>query len=286
MTHFLLARDADFAARFNVTPFAFRHVLHESGMFELEQLVELAKRLPRAYASSEAAGVGDGWGSDPRKLPVSEVVAALAHTNSLVLLKGLADDAQYGPVVRGVLEEVIAGVGPRLGSDIKEFHATLVLSSPGRVTPYHIDAEANFLLQLGGSKAVSVFDPADRTLLTDWELERFYSGDVSAARYDAARQSEAYEFPFAAGDGLHIPLLAPHWVRNGDSVSVALSINCSLRSNDRLGDIYRVNAFLRRRGLRPGQPGRSPLADGVKVGLARVRALLRSKPAAPGVNAG
>ncbi len=261
-----VAPGREFASRYNRTPFVFAHALCEETAFDAAQLVELSKRLPDAYFSTKPATVGDGWGNGaatPRTL--QDTLAHMDSTDSLVLLKGLAQDPQYAPIFRRLLAWVTERVGPALADDISIARATLVVSSPHRVTPYHIDAETNFLFQIRGEKQVSVFEPQDRSLLTHAELERFYGGDASAATYKPARQEEAFGFLLGPGMGLHIPLHAPHWVRNGDSVSVALSINCSLRSNARLSTLYNVNAFLRARGLSPARPGVSPWRDRLKV---------------------
>ena len=41
----------------------------------------------------------------------------------------------------------------------------IFVSSPGSVTPYHIDPERNFLLQVRGNKTMHMFDGSDRSLL-------------------------------------------------------------------------------------------------------------------------
>jgi hypothetical protein len=101
--------------------------------------------------------------------------------------------------------------------------------------------------------------------LTDRELEGFYGGDLSAAKYKRERQKDAFVFDFAPGKGLHIPILAPHWVQNGDSVSVAISVNCSLHSNARLARLYKLNRLMRKGGLSPTPPGASPWRDRLKL---------------------
>jgi len=254
-----------FEERYNRAPFMFDHSLHELDIFDIPNLAEVSKRLS-AYYSNDSADIGDGWGSDAAKRPsLSETIATIAETNSLVLMKGLAEDPEFAPVFDRVLEEIYDRVGSALTGDVTVSRATLIISSPNRVTPYHIDAETNFLFQLRGDKIVNVFNPNDRTLLTDLELERFYAGDMSAATYQIDRQKDATVFDFAPGKGAHIPILSPHWVQNGDSVSVAISINCSLGTNKRLAHLYKVNNFIRKSGLVPAPPGASAWQDRLKL---------------------
>ncbi len=257
-----------FEENFNRTCFTFDHTLHESPAFDLPNLVEVSKRLPTSYFSTRAANVADGWNERGMRPPVTltETVASIGESNSLVLLKGLAEDPEYAPIFRDVLAELEDYVGVALRDDASLWRATIIIGSPHRVTPYHIDAEANFLFQLRGEKILSVFDPTDRTLLTDVELENFYAGDFSAAHYKPERQKDAaLEITFPAGMGVHIPLHAPHHVRNGASVSVAVSVNCELRSNVQRRQLYKFNRLMRKSGIAPASPGSSPWQDRLKL---------------------
>ena len=75
------------------------------------------------------------------------------------------------------------------------------------------------------------------------------------------------------GDGVHVPVTAPHWVKNGPEVSVSFSITFQTRASERRGIVYRVNHALRQRGLKPPPVG--------QVGLARRDEVLRLPRAAP-----
>jgi hypothetical protein len=181
------------------------------------------------------------------------------------------------------MEQVVVAVGPALRTDIKTSRATVLIASPRRITSYHIDSNTNFLYQIHGDKRLSVFDPGDRTLITPEELEGYYGGNVSAARYKPERQADAQVFDLHAGSAVHIPSHAPHWAQNLDSVSVALSINFDLNSIERAGRIHRLNGRLRRLGMIPQAPGDSAWRDEIKLGMSAlnrgVRRWTRPAPA-------
>jgi hypothetical protein len=273
-----------FLAKYNRSSFMFDHELHRLDIFDLPNLVEVSKRLPDpAYYSTADVSVADGWkntGDRRRSLPAT--IASIAETNSLVVLKHVEKDPEFGPVFRQVVAEVVDQVGEALRSDVEIGRATLLIASPRRVTPYHIDAEVNYLLQLRGDKLVSVFDAYDRTLLTDAEIEAFHCGDLNSAKYDTGRQKDAHVYDFKPGHGIHVPLHAPHWVQNGDDVSIAISINFSLKSTARASKVYKMNHRLRKTGLRPVAPGVSPWQDQVKIfafdALASAKQAARSRP--------
>ena len=267
--------ETSFAQHYNKECFRFGHSLHRRQIFASERVVELSERARGAYCSTHEGAIEDGWGNGNSQPAMVRAVATLVDSKALVLVKGLTDDPDFGPACREVLAELIERVGEELRADLSASRATLIASSPGRVTPYHIDAETNFLFQIHGRKTVSVFAPHDRSLLSERELEAFYAGDLSAAKYRKERQGEARVFELGPGDALHIPILSPHWVQNGDDVSIAVSFNCSLRSNERLAKLYRFNALLRRHGLRPAPAGTSPWRDRVKVALADAASFVR-----------
>ena len=63
------------------------------------------------------------------------------------------------------------------------------------------------------------------------------------------------------GVAVHHPPLAPHWVRNGDNVSVSVSIGFCTRTLDRRAKVYQFNSFMRRAGLVSARPSQSDFRD-------------------------
>ncbi|HEX8806363.1 MAG TPA: cupin-like domain-containing protein [Candidatus Aquilonibacter sp.] len=272
-----------FTATYNCSSFAFDHSLHELDLFDLDQLRALASRLPDpAYHSTAKSTIGDGWKRLGDHRPsLDATLATLAETNSLVLLKHCEKDRQCGELFRELMREVVEHAGDVLGADLDVGRTTIVISSPRRVTSYHIDAEVNFLLQVRGHKLLHVFDPNDRTILSEAELEAFYSGDFDGARYRAERESDARVYQLEPGRGVHMPLHAPHWAQNLDDVSVGVSLNFNLRSGARLAKLYKMNNRLRKAGIAPTAPGISPWRDRVKLAafasVESARTLLHSR---------
>ena len=135
----------------------------------------------------------------------------------------------------------------------------IFVTSPSRVTAYHIDRECNFLVQLRGSKHISIFDRNDREVLPEVERERFWTVDNNAAVYKPDLQNRASVFEMKPGTGVHIPVNAPHWVQNGNNVSITFAITFQFHDHV-LADVYRTNYYLRKMGLAPVPPGRSRVA--------------------------
>ncbi len=66
------------------------------------------------------------------------------------------------------------------------------------------------------------------------------------------------EFPLGPGDGVFVPVMAPHFVRNGPEPSISLSITWRSEWSYEEADARAFNAVLRKAGLRPQAPGRWP----------------------------
>lgn len=259
-----------FHEHFNRRSFAFRHNLAGHPLFELPRLVELA-RLLWATGQGEAAlhagdmSVDQRWDEAPRRLmSVLDAIARIHTSGSWVLLKSAQLDPEYRAVLDQGMEELEELTRFPLRREITWLDAYVFLASPRSVTPFHIDHESVFLLQVHGQKDVHLFDPGDRSLLTEGEIERYYAGDLSAAAFSEEKEKKANIYSLAPGLAVHNPSRGPHWVQNGDDYSVSLTFNFCLRRLDAEAPVYQVNHVLRGLGFRPTPPGKSALFDAAK----------------------
>jgi hypothetical protein len=276
-----------FACHYNRRHFMFTHGLGGHPVLGLPSLLALAERMPDhtdTYWSNGKVSVGDGWkGGAGRRRSLRDTIANIATNDSIVILKHTEQDPVVGPLLRAFLGRVVDCAGARMRDDVLVGEALIFISSPKRMTPYHIDGETNFIVQVAGDKTVCVFDHADRQLLTEEEIESYHTGNYSSAVYKPDLQKAATVYDLRAGSGIHVPPTAPHWVKNGDNVSVTLSIGYELRSIRREALVYRMNSRLRRIGLKPAAPARSPWRDRAKTilggGFEAMRAI--AKPRRP-----
>jgi Cupin superfamily protein len=267
MTTVLQIDPSGFETHFARAPYAIHHALVEHPLLALERIAQLADALP-------AAQVEHNLGKVPELLPGGEAprldaspgeIARGIHTNGCwMVLKNIETDPDYGSLLHGTLDEVVPLVGDREG-EMRRREGFIFLSAPDSVTPAHVDPEHNFLLQVSGTKTMVVGRfPDERTRQV--ELERQVTG---GHRNVEAMFGDAQEFPLGPGDGVYMPVYAPHLVRNGPDVSISLSITWRTPRTDTLERAHAANAALRRLGLSPASPGRRPRADAIKAGVAR-----------------
>ena len=263
----------DFSEHFNRSPFPVRHRLDEHPLFSTDSLVDLACRMAAVqrdsvYYDTGAIEVQQKWSSIPVRTSFRQALDRLASGDSWIILKSAHQDAAYGPVLDQLIAEIAGLTRLNAEKEIESRIMSVILSSPRRVTPYHMDGETNFLLQIRGSKTIYVFDGSDRSVVSEAELKQYWTGDRNAATYKESTQASATPFDLKPGVGVHVPLLFPHWVKNGQDVSVSVSINFVLRSSREARDHPAV-ALPPVIESQPYSPEKSSLLGGVKFALSR-----------------
>ncbi|HWQ35057.1 MAG TPA: cupin-like domain-containing protein [Blastocatellia bacterium] len=255
-----------FAGHFDRQPFVIGHHLANHPLFSLEQLVALSRRLPAEQVryNTGRVEVGTGVYRGPQNgLSVEETIRQIEACESWMVLKFVEHDPAYRELLDRCLDEVQCLSEPvRPGMSRRE--AFIFISSPGAVTPYHLDPEHNFLLQIRGRKRVHIWNRDDRQVLSEEELEGFLASRQTQIEFREEYQARAATFELTPGTGLHFPVAAPHWVQNGDEVSVSFSITFRSRSSERRVIVSQANAQLRELGLKPAPFGRSALRDAAK----------------------
>lgn len=257
-----------FEEKLNRSHFAFTHSLSGHALFELPRLVALCEKVParqtRVYQSDAGSPMGRPKVFSGEWKPGNLIASLAGGTTRVSLANVEACDDEYRDLHRQIMDEIDRLSGFALGREIGWSSMTMLLSSPGVTTPYHVDHQSNLLLQMRGSKNVFVFDSRDRRVLSEEMIEQYYGGDKHAPAYRDELQNRAVDYKLTPGAALHNPPLGPHWVMNGADVSVSVSINYSLRSSEANARIYQVNRYLRRMGLKPTPPGRSHVRDWIK----------------------
>jgi 3-hydroxyanthranilic acid dioxygenase len=261
------AEPEKFRANFNKASFPFSHHLAGHPLFELPALLELSKSLREGdiYYDSGEIKVVQRWDEVPRtRLSVDQLIDRIENAGAWILLKRTNRDPRYAAILDQAFAEAGAMIGPAFPKKMKMRSAVVLVTSPNRISSYHIDPDANFLCQIHGEKVLHVFDRFDRENLPEEELERFWAFDKNAAIYKEKFQNRAFSYDLKPGVGVHMPLNAPHWVKNGNNISVTLAMIFQFPESI-IGNVYRCNHYLRKLGLRPKPPGHSKLGDRMKA---------------------
>jgi quercetin dioxygenase-like cupin family protein len=255
------AARASFARLYPATAGKIAHALTDHPLLTLDALATLAETLPADSAEWNPGALPIGI--DPADIPaaargIGETIREIDSSASWVVLKRIEQVPAYAALLRDALGELAHIVIPRTGA-MHQLEGFVFISSPGSVTPFHFDPEHNILLQLRGTKTMTVFPGGDGRLLSAEAQEAFHLGQHHRNlpwRDEFAALGEAVALQ--PGEAIHVPVKTPHWVKNGPAPSISLSITWRSEWSYAEADARAFNRVVRRIGLRPGRPGAFP----------------------------
>jgi hypothetical protein len=243
-----------------------RHRLTDHPLFALPRLRELAHELPKKYVRINSGAVPVN--ATPAQIPgtglsIDESFECLETSDTRIMLKAIELVPAYRDLLHACLAEIEA-LGHPATRAVTSREGYVFISAPGMTTPYHMDPEINFLLQVRGRKTFFVLPGDDRSVLSEQDIEVFYAGKHDSLDFKEHAKERAAPFAMNPGDGVHIPVNHPHWVTTDNEVTVSFALTLQTAATRRRGSIYAVNHHLRRRGLDPVPFGRSPVRDFLK----------------------
>lgn len=247
-------------------PQVLEHRLVGHPLLELDALAALATRIRSVDVEYNHGDLPVGV--DPADTPGNgmsavETIRRIADCSSWMVLKFVEQDALYRDFLHDTLTAIEEVVRPATGAMLKR-EAFIFISSPEAVTPFHFDPEHNILLQVRGTKIMTVFPPGDETLVTGEQHERFHAGGHRNLPWRNEFTARGRAFELTPGDALYVPVKAPHWVKNGPGVSISFSITWRSEWSYREEYARRMNGLLRHAGIRPREPGRYPHQNHLK----------------------
>jgi hypothetical protein len=264
----------------------FIHDLHHDERLTLASVADLADRLPRrsVIADSAAQPLLVPHGGPPRgalERP-GDVIRDLRNANAWLTLLNVEDDPGMAEIMNTHLGQLESGMIAKRGSKRGRMHrrvAFVFVSSPNSVTPVHFDIEHSLLMQVSGSKTVSI-GCFDSDAVRRREFDRYWDGSHGRIE-DLPPEVAAY--PLTPGRAVYIPPGTPHWVHNGPDISLSVTLTYFTAATVRENRIEDFNSRLRRWHVKPREPGRSATADMAKICAMGVWAIGRRLPATVGM---
>lgn len=262
---------ARFAAHYPERPHILTHDLTSHPLLEIEALAALAEKLPIASVEYNRGDLPIGIDGKPGSngMTIAETIRRVAEAESWAVLKNIEQVPAYENLLLGLLEEIRPEIEAATGAMLTP-QGFIFVSSPNAVTPYHFDPEHNILLQIRGQKVMTQFPAGDTRFVPDEAHETYHSGGPRELRWDDSFLAYGTEFPLRPGEALFVPVMAPHFVKNGPAPSVSLSITWRSEWSYRESDARIFNAMLRERGFHPKAPGRWPHQNYAKAYAFRV----------------
>ena len=246
----------------------FTHDLHRDDRLTLASVADLADRLPRRSVIADTAAQpllvphgGPPLGALERP---GDVIRDLHNANAWLTLLHVEADPGMAEIMNIHLDQLESGMIARWGkkrSRMRKRVAFVFVSSPNSVTPVHFDIEHSLLMQVSGCKTVSIgrweSDAARRH-----EIDRYW--DCSHGRIEDL-PPEAVAYTMTPGRAVYIPPNTPHWVHNGPDISLSVTLTYFTAATVRENRVEDFNSHLRRRHMKPQEPGHSAVVDTAKV---------------------
>ena len=236
------------------------HRLPDHPLLSIEALAALGESLPAAQVEYNPGDVPIGILPEDvpsNGLSIGETIRTIDTNRSWAVLKNIETVPAYRDLLMALLGELQPIVEPRTGAMLTP-QGFIFISSPGSITPFHFDPEHNILLQLRGTKVMNVWPAGDERFAHRREHERYHTGGHRNLPWEAGYEGGQQAVPLAPGDAVLMPVMAPHYVANGDAPSISLSITWRSEWSYRESEAHAANAALRRIGLDPAMPPRWP----------------------------
>ncbi|MFM6832043.1 MAG: transcriptional regulator [Novosphingobium sp.] len=279
----LAAFDADarstFATSYPEVPHKLAHRLGDHPLMQLDALAAMAEALPEASVEYNRANLPLGLNGEKAPangIGIGETIRGIATSGSWAALKNIEQIPAYNDLLMALLSELRPTIEARTGAMLKP-QGFVFVTSPNGVTPYHFDPEHNILLQLMGSKVMTMFPAGDATYAPDETHEGYHTGGGRELFWRDELLSGGREWTLSPGEALFVPVMSPHFVNNGPAPSVSLSITWRSEWSFAEADARAFNGLLRKTGLKPLAPGRWPATNRPKALAWRLIRRLRGK---------
>lgn len=269
------AEPASFSTR-RMSPL--RHNIDQHPLFQLSALQELANELmPTGQCRFQRPGATQGSSfqhdpTHPQGLSVDQVFSRMEEPGSWLALYNVETVPRYQAALTRIVDDLRPVIDPEQPG-IFLVTGFIFISAPPSVTPFHIDRENNFWLQLRGRKTMNVWDNTDRDVIPAAGVENFIATGLQT-HFQESFRARSREFNTGPGDGVYFPSTSPHmtktdtsWVKPGDGTSVSLGINFYTSVTRRTAQVHQFNRLIRRIGMSPTYPGQSPALDSLKAPL-------------------
>ncbi len=257
---------AIFAGAYPDAPVKLHHGLAGHPLLAIDALAGLAERMPAASVEYNLGKLPLGVRAEDTPsngLSLGETIRTIESNGSWAVLKNVERDAAYGALLDAALAELGPIVDARTGAMLNR-EAFIFLSSPGSVTPFHMDPEHNILLQIRGEKVMTVFPAGDPELVPAVQSESFHAGGHRNLDWRDDFRERGTAVKLLPGDAIHVPVKAPHFVENGAAVSISLSVTWRSERSVAESELHGLNALLRRRGLPVGRISAAPERQGAR----------------------
>ena len=242
-----------------VTPV--RHRLSSHPLFRFDQLLQLGERRHaqgelHEVERSATAGTPFEWHRG-----AVETLQRMSREGGWTVLRFI----QHDPVYRELVDVVLDSIKPCIDRKDPGMYGRagfIFISAQHVVTPFHMDPEQNFLLQIYGRKRAYVWDPDDEVVVSAAARDRFHHDrNRDLLRWRDEFRRRAHVFDLQPGEGVYMPFTSPHMTETGSELSITVSFTYYTRWTRRAGMQHKLRYLCSRRHVKLPEVGKHPALD-------------------------
>ena len=254
-----------FSRAYPETPHVLHHNLQDDERLTLDALAELGAALPQSSIEYNRGDLPIGIDGKPggNGMTIGDTIRHIATSESWAVLKNIEQAPAYRALLMDLLEELRPAIETKTGEMLTP-QGFIFISSPHVVTPYHFDPEHNILLQLRGSKVMTQFPAGDTRYAPDEVHESYHLGGPRELPWTEDMMAAGTPYSIGPGEAVFVPVMAPHFVRNGPESSISLSITWRSEWSYAEAGARCFNGLVRKLGIEPKAPGRWPASNQTK----------------------
>lgn len=275
---------------------ALQHNYHKHPLLQLDALQELANylfplkqcRFVSADLKQDSSFTHYDHSLDGRD--IDRVFSEIEEPGTWIALYNIEAHPTYKRLLEQMLDSVDARTRLNQGK-LFNIGGFLFISTPPSVTPFHIDRENNFWLQLSGEKKIILFDKNDRSIVPEKEVENFIIyRSLDKVKLDESIEAKGVSYAVNAGEGVYFPSTTPHMTKTEKGktkVSISLGVVFYTDLTRKIARVHHCNNAMRGIVKEPRFPGQSTFADSLKAPIghmvARIKQRLRGYNPPPGI---
>jgi len=266
-------------------PWRIQPVQHRLGSHHLlqpDQLIELGRRLEvgglvRTHSDKASAGTpfNDAPSMHPNRRSAEETLGRIREAGAWMSLLNVQTDEVYRKLVDTVIDELKPGIESR-DPGVCYRGGWIFVTSPKAVTPFHIDKEHNFIMQVRGTKKLYVWDHRDTEVVSELARDRFhFDHSRELIKWKDEFKKRATVFDLEPGQGAYMPSTSPHMVENDDNPSITISFTYYTDATRRNSRLHALHQRMRNAGMSPAPVGTRAARDALLGSLTAVSTRVR-----------
>lgn len=263
-----------------------RHNYSEHPLLSIDALAQLAERLYKKN-TGQVKFISKDTKLDSKfntltkiqdQKSIADVFQNISNPGSWIALYAIQTEPEYKKLVWDIVNSV-EGKWKNLEPGVFFVDGYVFISSPPSVTPFHIDRENNFLLQIRGKKGFGVWNPSEREVISEEAIEDWIvSSSLAKVKYQPDFLNyAAVNDVLEAGEGIYMPSTAPHMTHaepelatDDSPYSITIGVVFYTKNTRKLAYIYTTNRLLRKLSLVPKPPNLNKIIDFFKYVSGRV----------------